>query len=206
LSSVLFHVGTDRFKSVVERLGGSPAFCVAIFQFASRAEEGGRRGSGFTDKDRFECRNPGKGEEISFVGYPATGTAGCTAEVPASLEGGACRENVMGSGKIKDLSWGKIVSVNDFGKEALVIGSEVFSDRSGNNGSKEDVFLCSEGDCVIDGYVLIFDPKSPGFDGHKFDLWRNAPRENGASESFGWEMSPALPWSDGGFIERKGRR
>jgi hypothetical protein len=122
------------------------------------------------------------------------------------LEGGACGKNILGCGKIKDLSWGKIVGVNDFGKEALVIGSEVFSDRSGNNGSKEDVFLCSEGDCVIDGYVLIFDAKASGFEGQKFDLWRNAPRENGASESFGWEMPPALPWSEGGFIERKGRR
>jgi hypothetical protein len=170
LSSVLFHVGTDRFKSVVERLGGGTAFCVAIFQFASRAEEGRRRGGGFTDKDRFECRNPGKGEEICFVGYPSTRTAGCTAEGPASLEGGACGENVMCGGKIKDLSRGKIVGVNDFGEEALVIGSEVFSDRRGYNRSEENIFLCSEGDCVIDGDVPVFDPKSPGFDGHKFDL------------------------------------
>jgi hypothetical protein len=79
LSSVLFYVGTDRFKSVVEHLGGSTAFCVAIFQFASRAEEGGRRGGGFTDKDRFEGGNPGEREEIGFEGNPATGISGRTA-------------------------------------------------------------------------------------------------------------------------------
>jgi hypothetical protein len=206
LGSVLFHIGADGFKSVVERLGGSATFCVAVFQFAPGAEEGGRRGGGFTDKDRFEGGNPAEGEQIGFVGYPSTRTAGCTAEGPASLEGGACGENVMCGGKIKDLSWGKIVGVNDFGKEALVIGSEVFPDGSGNNRSEEDIFLRSEGDGVIDRDILIFDPKASGFEVHKFDLWGNASSKNGASESFRWEMAPTLPWSDGGFVDRKRRR
>jgi hypothetical protein len=206
LSSVLFHIGADGFKSVVERLGGSTAFCVAVFKFASGAQEGGRWGGGFTDKDRFKGRNSGKGEEIRFKGNPATGTSGRTAEGPASLEGGACGKNILGCGKIKDFSWGKIVGVNDFGKKALVVGSEVFSDGRGNNGSKKDVFLRSEGYGVVDGDVLIFDAKASGFEGQKFDLGGDASRKNGASESFGWEMPPALPWSDGGLIERKGWR
>jgi len=187
-------------------LRGGTAFCVAVFQFSPGAEEGGRRGGGFTDKDRFEGGNPGEREEIGFESNPATGISGRTAEGPASLECGACRENVMGSGKIKDLSRGKIVGVNDFGEESLVIGSQVFSDGSGYNRSEKDIFLRSEGDGVIDGDVLIFDPKAPGFYGHKFDLRGNASSENGASESFGWEMPPSLPRSDGGFIKRKGRR
>jgi hypothetical protein len=206
LGAVLFHVCTDGFKSVVECLGSCTAFCVAVFQFAPGAEQSGRRGGGLTDKDRFDGGNPCEREEIGFEGNPATRISGRTAEGPASLECGACRENVMGSGKIKDLSRGKIVGVNNFGEEALVIGSEVFSDRRGYNRSEENIFLCSEGDCVIDGDVLIVDPKSPRFDGHKFDLGGNAAGENGARESLGWEMSPALPWSDGGFIDRKGRR
>jgi hypothetical protein len=206
LGSVLFHIGADGFKSVVERLGGSTAFCFAIFQFASRAEEGRWRGGGFTDKDRFEGGNPAEGEQIGFEGNPATGTSGRTAESPASLEGGACGENILGRGKIKDFPWGKIVGVNDFGKEALVVGSEVFSDGRGNNGSKKDVFLRSEGYGVVDGDVLIFDAKASGFEGQKFDLGGDAPGKNGASESFGWEMPPTLPWSDGGFIKRERRR
>jgi hypothetical protein len=181
-------------------LRGGTAFRVIVFQFAPRAEEGGRRSGGFTDKDRFECRNPAEREEIGFEGNPATGTSGRTTEGPASLESCACWENILGRGKIKNLSWGKIVSVNDFGKKALVVGSEVFSDGRGNNGSKKDIFLRSESDGVVDGDVLIFDPKAPGFEGQKFDLGGDAPGKNGASESFGWEMPPALPWSDGGLI------
>jgi hypothetical protein len=69
----------------------------------------------------------------------------------------------MGSGKIKDLSWGKIVGVNDFGEEALVIGGEFFFDGSRYNGSEKDIFLRSECDGVIDGNVLIFEPKAAGF-------------------------------------------
>jgi len=206
LRSVLFDVGTDRFKSVVEGLGGSTAFCVAIFKFAPRAKEGRGRGGGFTDKDRFEGGNPAEGEQIGFEGNPATGTSGRTAEGPASLESCACWENILGRGKIKNLSWGKIVSVNDFGKKALVVGSEVFSDGRGNNGSEEDIFLRSEGYGVVDGDVLIFDPKASGLEGEKFDLGRDASRKNGASESFGWEMPAALPWSDGGLIDREWRR
>jgi hypothetical protein len=112
----------------------------------------------------------------------------------------------MGSGKIKDLSRGKIVGVNDFREEALVIESQVFSDGSGYNRSEKDIFLRSEADGVIDRDILIFDPKAPGFYGHKFDLRGNASSENGASESFGWEMPPSLPRSDGGFVDRKRRR
>jgi hypothetical protein len=186
LGAVLFYVCTDGFKSVIERLGGSTAFCVAIFQFAPRAEEGGRRGGGFTDKDRFEGWNPAEGEEVSFEGNPATRTSVRTAKGPASLECSACGKNILGSGKIKDLSRGKIVGVNDFGKEALMIGSEVFPDGSRNNGSKENIFLRSESDGVIDGDVLIFDPKATGFQGHKFDLRGNAFSKNAASKSFGW--------------------
>jgi len=112
----------------------------------------------------------------------------------------------MGGGKIKDFSRGKIVGVNDFGEESLVIGSEVFPGGSRNNGSEKDIFLSSEGDGVIDGDVLISDPKATGFELYKFDLRGNASGKNGASESFGWEMSPTLPWSDGGFIKRERRR
>jgi hypothetical protein len=130
LGAVLFHVFTDGFKSVVQCLRGGTTFCVVVFQFAPGAEEGGRRSGGFTDKDRFEGGNPCEGEEIGFEGNPATRITGRTAEGPASLEGGACGENIMCGGKIKDLSRGKIVGVNDFGKEALVIGREVFPDGS----------------------------------------------------------------------------
>jgi hypothetical protein len=105
------------------------------------------------------------------------------------LEGGACGENILGRGKIKDFSWGKIVGVNDFGKKALVVGSEVFSDGRGNNGSKKDVFLRSESDGVVDGDVLIFDPKASGFEGQKFNLGGDAPGKNGASESFWPEVT-----------------
>jgi len=70
-------------------LGSGSAFCVTIFELALGAKEGGRRGGGLTDKDRFEGGNPGEGEEIRFKGNPAPGTAGRTAEGPASLECGA---------------------------------------------------------------------------------------------------------------------
>jgi hypothetical protein len=72
LGTVLFHVGTDGFKSVVQRLGGGSAFCVAIFQFAPGAEEGRRRSGRFTNKDRFECGNSSEGEEISLESHPST--------------------------------------------------------------------------------------------------------------------------------------
>jgi hypothetical protein len=66
LGSVLFHVCTDGFKSVVQRLGGGSAFCITIFEFAPGAEKGGRRGGRFTNKDRFECGNSSEGEEIGL--------------------------------------------------------------------------------------------------------------------------------------------
>ena len=70
MSPVLFHVGTDGGESIVERLDGGALFGVVIFQFTTRAEEGGWRGGGFTNKDRFKGGHAGEGQKIGLEGDP----------------------------------------------------------------------------------------------------------------------------------------
>jgi hypothetical protein len=121
LGSVLFHVGTDGFKSIVQRLSGGSAFCIAIFKFSSRSKQGGWRCGGFSDKDRFKCGDSSEGEEIGLQSHPSTRGASGTTERPTSLKSCAGGQDIFGGGEIKDFSRGEIVCVYNFRQQTAVI-------------------------------------------------------------------------------------
>jgi hypothetical protein len=98
LGSVLFYVFTNSGEPVVEGLGSSAAFGFAIFQLPAGAEEGGRRGSGFANKNRFEGGDAGEREEIGAGDLPSSrGAIGAT-DSPTTLKSGAGGENGFGGG------------------------------------------------------------------------------------------------------------
>jgi hypothetical protein len=98
LGSVLFYVFTDSGKPVVERLGGGAAFGLSILQFPAGAEEGGRRGSGFADKNGFESGDAGEGKEICAGDLPSSRRTFGATDSPPPLKSGTGGENGFGGG------------------------------------------------------------------------------------------------------------
>jgi len=98
LGSVLFYVFTNSGEPVVEGLGGGAAFGFSIFQFPAGAEEGGRRSSGFANKNGFEGRDAGQGKKIGAGDLPSSRGALNPTDSPTPLKSGTGRENGLGGG------------------------------------------------------------------------------------------------------------
>ena len=200
LGTVLFHVGTDGGQSIIERLDGGALFGVVIFQFTSGAEEGGWRGGGFANKDRFKGGHAGEGQKVGLEGDPPAGAASGVAECPPAFEGGAGGKNIFGRRKIEDFSRGKIVGEKDFRNEATMILGEILLGRGRNDGGEEDIFFGAKRDGVVDGDVIFFEAKPAGLEGEELDLLGKTASENRAGEALGGEVAPAQPRAEGGGI------